>query len=250
MARSSRRVRIAGPRGGTRGAERGAHMADMEGAVRIRSYRPGDREAVRDICHRTGYMGEPADWYWRDLPSFAAVWTGYYTDREPESAFVAERDGRVVGYLLGCVDTARAPSATDAILRQAARRLLLLRPGTAGFFWRSLGDVLWDARVPPGELRDPRWPSHLHIDLLPEGRGVGAGSGLMRAWLERLSTLGSPGCHLVTLAENRNAIAFFERMGFRRHGPPSLLPGMRTRKGARMHEQILVREVSGGVGSG
>jgi hypothetical protein len=30
-------------------------------------------------------MGEPVDWQWRDLPSFADMFTGYYTDAEPES---------------------------------------------------------------------------------------------------------------------------------------------------------------------
>jgi hypothetical protein len=32
-------------------------------------------------------------------------------------------------------------------------------------------------------------------------------------------------------------------MGFRRFGPPALLPGMRSRAGARMHEQFMVREL-------
>lgn len=212
--------------------------------IAVRPYRPEDREAVRAIVFATGFMGEPADWYWRDAQSFADVWSGYYTDREPESAFVATDGATVVGYLLGCLDTRRAPSPREAIVRQLWRRQLLLRPGTAGFFWRSLADALRRPDVPSGELVDPRFPAHLHIDLLPAGRGRGAGRVLMAAWLDQLRAAGSPGCHLGTLAENGAAIAFFERMGFARHGPPTLVPGLRTRAGARMHQQLMTRNLA------
>ena len=215
----------------------------MDAEILIRPYQADDRQAVREICYRTGYLGGPADWYWRDFESFADIWTAYYTDREPESVFVAVRSGRVIGYLLGCVDTARAPGPEAAVVHQTVRRLLLFRPGTAGFFWHSIGDLLHGTAAPAGELKDARWPAHLHIDLLPEGRGLGAGTTLMRAWFERLAALGSPGCHLVTMAENRGAIAFFERMGFRSFEPPALVPGMRTPEGERMHQQVMVREM-------
>jgi GNAT superfamily N-acetyltransferase len=209
--------------------------------ITVRPYRAADRASVRAVAFATGFMGEPADWYWRDEHSFAEIWTTYYTDVEPESTFVAERDGVVVGYLTGCVDSRRAPSPRTAITRQLIRRQLLLRPGTAGFFWRSIADTLRHPHVPSGELADARWPAHLHTNLLPAARGHGAGRGLMDAWLDRLRQLHSPGCHLGTLAENRNAIAFFARMGFAPYGPPILVPGMRTRAGERMHQQLMVQ---------
>jgi len=218
--------------------------ATMDPGVIIRPYRECDRQQVREICYLTGYMGESAAWYWRDFQSFADIWTAYYTDEEPESSFVAVRSGRVVGYLLGCVDTARSPSPKSAMTSQIIRRLLFLRSGTAGFCWRAVLDVLRDRGVPSGGLEDARWPSHLHIDLLSEARGAGVGRALMHAWLGRLAGVASPGCHLATMAENENAIAFFERVGFRRLGPPTPIPGMRTREGARMHQQVMVRELS------
>ena len=212
-------------------------------APTVRPYASADRDQVRDVCYRTGHMGDSPGWYWRDARSFADIWTGYYTDREPESSFVAVSGERVVGFLLGCVDSARAPSPAATVTRHLLRRALLLRPGTAGFFMRSIADTIAGSSVPSGELDDPRWPSHLHINLLPEARGAGAGSALMRVWFERLETLGSPGCHLVTLAENLRAIAFFERSGFTRHGDPVLVPGMRTVDGDRMHQQTMVRSI-------
>lgn len=210
----------------------------------VRSYCDADREAVRAIAYRAGYMGDPPDWYWRDVISFADIWTAYYTDHEPESAFVAESAGRVVGYLLGCVESGRAPSPAVVLGRQVIRRLLLLRPGTAGFLWRSMWDTARQGGSPTGELNDPRWPSHLHMNLLGEARGCGVGARLMRAWLSRLREVGSPGCHLATLAENTTAVAFFERMGFRQFGAPALVPGMRLRSGGRMHLQLMVQALS------
>jgi hypothetical protein len=65
----------------------------------------------------------------------------------------------------------------------------------------------------------------------------------MEAWFARLQDLGSPGCHLATMAENTRAIGFFERVGFRRYEPPVLLPGMRLRTGGRMHMQLMVRDL-------
>jgi len=186
-------------------------------------------------------MGEPSTWYWRHEESNAGIWTEYYTDREPESLFVAARGEQVVGYLTGCVDTHEAPSPADAVTRAAVRHALFLRPGTAGFLWRGLLDSVLQLGTPSGELDDPRWPSHLHINLAPEARGWGAGGLLMQAWFDRLADLRSPGCHLGTLHENERAIGFFERMGFERFGDPQLAPGMRSPSGGRHHLQLMVR---------
>jgi ribosomal protein S18 acetylase RimI-like enzyme len=187
-------------------------------------------------------MAEPADWYWRHAESLAEIWTGYYTDYEAESTFVAVRNGGIIGYLTGCIDSRLAPSPERAIARAAWRHALFLRPGTAGFLWRGLKDSLLQAGTLSGELADRRWPSHLHIYLVSEARGRGAGSALMEAWFAQLRDAGSAVCHLGTLLENRRAIGFFERMGFRRFGEPRLAPGMRSPSGDRHHLLFMVRE--------
>jgi hypothetical protein len=76
------------------------------GVVGVRSFRPADRAAVRDISYRTGFMGESAESFWRHKESWADLWTSYYTDQEPESLHVATMDDAVVGYLAGCRNTA------------------------------------------------------------------------------------------------------------------------------------------------
>jgi ribosomal protein S18 acetylase RimI-like enzyme len=207
----------------------------------IRAYQPGDREAIRRICCETGYIGEPIDWLWRDRESFADLITRYYTEREPESILVATRGDRVVGYLTGCVDSARARGASVREIRRLLRNGALLCPGFASFLGRALIDVVRDRGAPEEALDDARWPAHLHIDFLPEGRGRGLGRRIMDRWFERLRGLGVPGVHLGTFAENQAAIAFFEACGMARHGPPLPAPGFRTREGGRMHLQWMTR---------
>jgi GNAT superfamily N-acetyltransferase len=123
------------------------------------------------------------------------------------------------------------------------RRGAFVRPSLAPFFWRSLLDVVGDRDVREDVLADPRWPAHLHVDLLPEGRGRGLGRALMDTWLARLRERRSPGLHAGTFAENGNALRFFASCGFTRHGDPRRMPGFRTRAGERMHVQWLVRSL-------
>jgi ribosomal protein S18 acetylase RimI-like enzyme len=216
--------------------------------VIIRPYRPEDRDRVRYICHETGYMGEPAGWLWRDRASFADLFSGWWTDHEPESASVVEIDGVVAGYLLGCADSRRVGNEAGVLFRHFFGRACCLRPGTAAVMWRMLGDGAVDAlrrRLPPVRVWDQRWPAHLHVDLLPEARGRGAGARLVHGWLDTLRGRAVPGCHLQTMAENTGAIAFFEAMGFERRGGPANIPGFRTREGGRLHVQLMVRSLDG-----
>ena len=67
----------------------------------IRNYQSRDRAAVRRLCCETGFLGKPIDPVFEDRELFADYLTAYYTDVEPEAAFVLEQGGTVKGYLLG-----------------------------------------------------------------------------------------------------------------------------------------------------
>jgi hypothetical protein len=156
--------------------------------------------------------------------------------------FVAVMDGALVGYLAGCVDSSAFPSESERMAQAIRKYRLFLRPRTAAFFARGLVDLAWAAlrRQPTaGEFYDARWPAHLHINVAREARGTGAADGLMTRWFDRLDAVGSPGCHLQTLVENTRAVRFFERMGFAKHGPTPLVPGIRH-DGKRLHQQTMV----------
>jgi ribosomal protein S18 acetylase RimI-like enzyme len=118
----------------------------------------------------------------------------------------------------------------------------MLRPKPALFFARGLLDVGFSAirrRPTAADFDDPRWPAHLHINVIPEARRAGVGAALMNRWFDRLKEMGSRGCYLQTLVQNDRAVRFFERMGFEKYGPTPLVPGLRH-KGKPVHQQTMV----------
>jgi GNAT superfamily N-acetyltransferase len=207
--------------------------------VTIRTFREADRVELHALFARVG-EGSPTESLWGHLESEAAMYLDPYLELLPDSVFLAEADGALVGYLTGCPDTAAFPSETTRMTDAIRRYRLMVKRGPAAFFARSIADlVLAKIRRQPlsGDFTDPRWPAHLHINVAPEARGTGAAHGLMRAWLDQL---GSTGCHLQTLRENVRATTFFERMGFAAHGPNPLVPGLRYH-GRRVHQLTMVR---------
>lgn len=209
--------------------------------MRVRSFQDSDRAALRGLFARAG-ADSPTESIWGHLDSEAEVYLDPYMDLEPQSLFVAENDGTLVGYLTGCADTAAFPSESARMEQAIRRHRLLLRRSSAAFFLRGLLDTAsaMVRRAPTaGEFADPRWPAHLHINVAPEARGTGAAAGLMNQWLDRLRSLDSPGCHLQTLVENTRAVRFFEKFDFGPHGPAPTVPGLRY-QGDRVHQQTMV----------
>jgi ribosomal protein S18 acetylase RimI-like enzyme len=210
-------------------------------AIEIRAFAEIDRAELRELFGRAG-EGAPSASLWGHDDSEAAIYLDPYMDLEPDSLFVAVGDGALVGYLAGCLDSSRFPSESQRMDEAIKKYRLFFRPRVAAFFARSIFDIASASlRKAPtaGDLDDPRWPAHLHINVASEARGTGAADGLMNRWLDRLRETGSRGCHLQTLVENTRAVRFFERMGFVEHGPTPLVPGIRH-EGKRLHQQTMV----------
>ncbi|MDQ2658993.1 MAG: GNAT family acetyltransferase [Verrucomicrobiota bacterium] len=183
-------------------------------AFSIRSYRASDRDAVRNLCCQTGFLGKPIDPVYEDRELFADFLTTYYTDHEPESSFVVEENGELVGYLLG----SRKPLRNQvysfyqnvclflrALLRYgqynaASRRFILwlLKNG-----WRE---------VPAAPRRTP----HFHINLLPDARKISTTRALLSAYFGYLYGCGEKRVYgqIVTF-ESRRGERMFERYGFK-----------------------------------
>lgn len=207
----------------------------------IRRFAESDRAALLDLFVRAR-ESSPSGALWGHSDSEAAVYLTPYMDLEPDSVFLAEADGQLVGYLTGSVGGSRLPSEGQRTEDAIRDYRLMLRPRCLGFFLRVAADTLF-ANVQSLEMAadfaDPRWPAHLNMNVLPEARGTGAAYGLMNRWLGYLREQGIPGCHLKTLTENTRAVAFFERFGFTGHGPELLVPGIRY-DGHRVHQLTMV----------
>jgi ribosomal protein S18 acetylase RimI-like enzyme len=188
----------------------------------IRPYRPSDRDALYDICVRTGDAGADATGLYRDPDILPAIFTGPYLLLEPELAFVlvgpagpADPAGpdRPLGYVLGTADTGRF----------VARYLSEWLPTVAARYPEGSGEGQQAGRVhelhhPEERTLEPelasRYPAHLHIDLLPQAQGRGAGRALMETFLAALRASGVPRVHLGMAPRNAGARAFYDRLGF------------------------------------
>lgn len=165
----------------------------------IRAYRAEHREIVRDICRRTAYRNKGSSAVFEDGELFADYWTRYYTDFEPESCFVIEEDGEVLGYLLGCMDSERhvrvmARRIVPNVLARAFWKLVTFRFRKASsrrmLYWLiSRG---W-REVP--DIATERFPAHYHCNVLRKGYGKGYYSALVLRFLDEMDKRGVPGLH-------------------------------------------------------
>ncbi|HEY2801138.1 MAG TPA: hypothetical protein VGI85_11115 [Chthoniobacterales bacterium] len=183
-------------------------------ATMIRSYRPTDRAAVRELCCRTGFLGNAIDPVYEDRQLFADFLTTWYTDHESESSFVLEINGELCGYLLG----SRRPLLNQLYSFQQNVvlfiRALLRYPR---YNRRSRRFIRW--MIMNGWREVPAAPSHtphFHINLLPEARKVSTTRALMSAYLSYLYRCGEKRVYgqIVTF-ESRRGEKMFERYGFK-----------------------------------
>jgi hypothetical protein len=182
----------------------------------IRPYQPRDRGAVRAISLSTAMMGEPASRFLDGDVVLADLLTRYFTDFEPESSFVAEANGQVVGYLIGTLDTARVDrTMLFRILWPAFFKAIF-----SGFFLKKKNWQVIRQFIPfviSGKFRTPdfdqQYPATLHINILDGYRSNAIGSRLMTTYLRFLSEKGIKGVRMATMS--KPAGLFFAAHGFR-----------------------------------
>lgn len=189
----------------------------MESTAEIRHYRVSDRAAVREIACETADAGGPVERFFHDRRTVADVLTRYYTDYEPQSLWVADCGGRVVGYLTGCLDTRRQERMLRRrILPQAIACAIVRGAMFHADTWRllvALGETAILGGFPhPIDLA--RYPAHFHINLREGARGSGLGGRLAAAFLQQAQSAGVRGVHVVARGDNAGGRRFFEKLGF------------------------------------
>ncbi|WP_062523047.1 GNAT family N-acetyltransferase [Demequina silvatica] len=175
----------------------------------IRPAGPGDHEAIARICLLTGAQGADATGRFGDDTALADVYATPYLHGPGGFCLVWDVDGQARGYVLGTADTA------------AFQRWFVEE------WWPEVGprhaertpDDSWllPSAADPARMMVPRlaeFPAHLHIDLLPDQQGRGAGRLLIEAACPLLAARGVPGVHLVAERANAGAQSFYPRVGF------------------------------------
>ncbi len=189
----------------------------LDKTARIRPYQPADRESIRRLCCETGYLGDPVESLFQDRELFADLFTNAYLDHAPEWAFVAEVDGRVVGYLLGAISPRFELALMRSGLSTTAKMLYRLATGRYAQHPRSRRFVRW--LLTSGFREQPRHPAnaaHLHWDLSRGFRGRGICLRLWQVYERRLRAAGVQECYGSFFSYNkRRPESVYARYGFR-----------------------------------
>lgn len=179
---------------------------------RIRAAAAPDRDALYDICLRTGASGADATGLYRYPSLLGDVFVGPYLALQPDLAFVVAGADGAEGYVLGAADSAAfAERCLELWWPERRRDYSAARPEPGG---RDAWLLQWIASPPGVPQFADEFPSHLHIDLLPSAQGGGWGRRLIATLVDALRTRGSIGVHLGVAGDNANAIGFYRHLGF------------------------------------
>lgn len=179
-----------------------------------RPYQPADRQAVRAIYGMDEFARPHLQRKYPRMGEYFADSLSYYTDYEPESVFVAEARGEVVGALLGAVDTARC----ERIYRRHIRPLLIRRCLSGCYGWPvwvlPILRTEWASRqIACPKIDEKQYPAHLHIGVLPQWRRQGIGTALMSCYARYLRQRNVAGFHLYVSSFHPLGVAFYRKLG-------------------------------------
>ncbi len=164
----------------------------------------------------TAFFGNPVETFLEDRRLFNDASTVYYTDIEPEHTWVACANSRVVGCLLGCVDThVQHQKWRQIILPRLAWNLLRQRYHLGYLTWHYViasCSAALHREYPNVDIR--AYPAHLHLNVLASWRGQGLGRQLLKNYLAQLHELGVIGVHLQTTSLNVAACHLYQSLGF------------------------------------
>lgn len=196
---------------------------DLGDGFALRRADAADHAAMRLVCLKTGDNGKDASGREDDPDLLGTIYAVPYQVLEPDFAFVVENENGVCGYMLGALDT---PGFNRRLERDwfAPLRRHLREPGPDQSRWRGSD---WARHL----IHHPRYafppalhpyPSHGHIDLLPEAQGRGIGRKAMATLMQQLRDAGSPGLFLEVSPVNRRARHFYAKLGFETLQAPDL----------------------------
>lgn len=189
-------------------------------SVIIRKYRFSDRSSVEHIQLSTYLLGKPLDvktkkWIHQGI--------SYYLEKESESCYVAEEKGKVVGYLLGCLNDKNHEEKILSYIGTVYGKIPLLP-----FMHKSdrkfyIGMIKFMTVALIGKSGDkkfttPKNSGHIHINLLPDARGNGVGSKLLKTFFKYAKLKGVKTIHAdsfqTRLNPNKN---FWIKNGFKEY---------------------------------
>lgn len=170
--------------------------------INIRKYEEKDKENIRKVCLGTSSFDVSNA---KTSKFITLMFCDYYTEVEPDSCFVAaDEDDCAVGYLICGKNFNEYYKVFNGLYMPEIKKL-------------GIKYVLMSkSEIAVHRLFSKKYPAHLHIDLLDVCRHQGVGSRLMNELKLYLKEKQIPGLMLSCGFDNKNAIRFYERNGFKK----------------------------------
>lgn len=189
-------------------------MIYKDNEILIRPYEVKDRAAIRSINYETSFLHKP-HLFFDDPEIVADALTGYYTDHEPGSCFVAQAGGEVIGYIIGTLDISRmrreAPFKIFVpLLFKAIARGTFLNKKTYRFLVNVLRSHFKGEFVVPDFAG--QYPSTFHINVRDGFRGQKVGNRLILTVIRLLQSNHVRGVQFSTMSGEPTE--FFQSLGF------------------------------------
>jgi ribosomal protein S18 acetylase RimI-like enzyme len=181
--------------------------------VLLRTAKVTDLPDLLRVCLETGDSGKDAT-HLHKLPELVGdIYVAPYVIHEPDLAYALLSDKRVVGYLLGVLDTRAFESLlVDKYWPLAKAKYQHFKTEIKDSDRELLKDL--DKQGFSDESLTAKYPSHLHIDIVEAHQGAGYGKSMIAFLLEELKAAGSTGVHLHMSASNDRARGFYKKFGF------------------------------------
>lgn len=176
-----------------------------------------DSAGAYRVCLETGDHGQDGTAFYLDDPdALGRIYVGPYLAFEPTLSLILDDPLGICGYALGAFDSR---AFYDRYEREWRPQLCARFPAPAGdpAHWTRVQQAHHAYHAPDYFCPEPydRYPSHVHIDLLPRAQGQGHGRLMVRQVLDMLRERGSPGAHLGVSTRNQRAMLFYRHLGFR-----------------------------------
>ncbi|MHA1358908.1 MAG: GNAT family N-acetyltransferase [Candidatus Helarchaeota archaeon] len=161
-------------------------------------------------------MGEDATGHFQDKKLFGLLFCLYYPRYETDHCWVAEDDGKIVGYILGTPNSKRQSRLFLAKMGwRILFRALIVAPLCYHHDFKLVLHFLRLPRTFPEIDVETEYPAHLHIDILEPYQRRGIGSRLMQEFEAHMRALHVKGIHLGTSEGNYKAVPFYKKWGYK-----------------------------------
>jgi ribosomal protein S18 acetylase RimI-like enzyme len=182
----------------------------------FRPFHTRDTDALYAISLATGSAGGDASCLYRDRQLVGHIYSAPYAMLQPDLCLVAEDVAGVAGFVVGTTDTSAWEKRLEREWWPRLRQLYPAPDAAQMVNWshdqRRIFMIHKPKPTPAAVIR--RYPSHLHMNLLPRLQGRGIGTRMFAAWLSMATRQGIGRLHVGVNKANTRAVGFWHRLGF------------------------------------